>query len=250
MRVPIAEATMTDGATRAAEMRRYGRELSAALRQRHKIGADTSPGDFLRNSAMTSRGEVYLDLLAPVLSGVGAGWADGTVTVAAEHRASAVALRIIGRLGPQFARRGRKRGVVIIGAPAGDQHSLPGAIVADLLRGEGFEVIDLGANTPDTSFAETTRDVTRLVAVVIGAIASGCDSAVRSTVQAIRRADRAVPVLIGGAAINDAGHARRLGADAWTGPDGRSVITAVNEAARPARPAPRQARTGRQAPAT
>jgi excisionase family DNA binding protein len=178
--------------------------------------------------------EVYLDLLVPVMSGVGAGWADGTVTVAAEHRASAVALRIIGRLGPQFARRGRKRGVVIIGAPAGDQHSLPGAIVADLLRGEGFEVIDLGANTPDTSFAETTRDVTRLVAVVIGAIASGCDGAVQSSAQAIRRSDSTVPVLVGGAAINDAGHARRLGADAWTGPDGRSVITAVNEVARAA----------------
>ena len=68
---------------------------------------------------------VYLDLLAPVLRGVGAGWAAGTVTVAEEHRASAVALRLIGRLGPQFARRGRKRGMVIIGAPAGDQHSRP-----------------------------------------------------------------------------------------------------------------------------
>ena len=121
---------------------------------------------------------VYLDLLAPVLRGVGAGWAAGTVTVAEEHRASAVALRLIGRLGPQFARRGRKRGLVIIGAPAGDQHSLPGAIVADLLRGDGFEVIDLGANTPDSSFAETAQDAARLVAVVIGVTAPGCDSAV------------------------------------------------------------------------
>jgi excisionase family DNA binding protein len=194
--------------------------------------------------------EVYLDLLVPVLSGVGAGWADGTVTVAAEHRASAVALRIIGRLGPQFARRGRKRGVVIIGAPAGDQHSLPGAIVADLLRGEGFEVIDLGANTPDTSFAETTRDVPRLVAVVIGATAAGGDNAVRSTVQAVRRVDSTVPVLIGGASISDAGHARRLGADAWTGPDGRSVITAVNDAAPAPRAAPGQVRAARPTSAT
>ncbi len=68
--------------------------------------------------------------------------------------------------------------------------------------------------------------------MIIGTIASGCDSAVQSTVQAIRRCDRTVPVLIGGAAINDAGHAGRLGADAWTGPDGRSVIAAVNDAAR------------------
>ena len=184
---------------------------------------------------------VYLDLLAPVLRGVGAGWAAGTVTVAEEHRASAVALRIIGRLGPQFARRGRKRGMVIIGAPAGDQHSLPGAIVADLLRGEGFEVIDLGANTPDSSFAETAQDAARLIAVVIGVTAPGCDGAVRSIVQALRRSGSTVPVLIGGAAINGAEHALRLGADAWTGPDGQSVITAVNAAAARRRPSPASA---------
>ena len=181
---------------------------------------------------------VYLDLLAPVLRGVGAGWAAGTVTVAEEHRASAVALRLIGRLGPQFARRGRKRGMVIIGAPAGDQHSLPGAIVADLLRGEGFEVIDLGANTPDSSFAETAQDAARLVAVVIGVTAPGCDNAVQSIVQALRRSGSTVPVLIGGAAVNGADHALRLGADAWTGPDGQSVITAVNGAAARRRPRP------------
>ena len=184
---------------------------------------------------------VYLGLLVPVLRGVGAGWAAGTVTIAAEHRASAVALRIIGRLGPQFARRGRKRGIVIIGAPAGDQHSLPGAIVADLLRGEGFEVIDLGANTPDSSFAETAQDATRLVAVVIGVTAPGSDSAVQSIVQALRRSGSTVPVLIGGAAINGAEHALRLGADAWTGPDGQSVITAVNAAAARRRSGPASA---------
>ena len=181
---------------------------------------------------------VYLDLLAPVLRGVGAGWAAGTVTVAEEHRASAVALRLIGRLGPQFARRGRKRGLVIIGAPAGDQHSLPGAIVADLLRGDGFEVIDLGANTPDSSFAETAQDAARLVAVVIGVTAPGCDSAAASIVQALRRSGSTVPVLIGGAAISGADHALRLGADAWTGPDGQSVITAVNGVAARRRPSP------------
>jgi excisionase family DNA binding protein len=184
---------------------------------------------------------VYLDLLAPVLRGVGAGWAAGTVTVAEEHRASAVALRLIGRLGPQFARRGRKRGLVIIGAPAGDQHSLPGAIVADLLRGDGFEVIDLGANTPDSSFAETAQDAARLLAVVIGVTAPGCDSAVESIVQALRRSGSTVPVLIGGAAISGADHALLLGADAWTGPDGQSVITAVNAAAVRRRPSPASA---------
>lgn len=175
--------------------------------------------------------EVYLDLLVPALRRLGDGWAAGTVTVAQEHRASAVAARIIGRLGPRFARRGRKRGVVIVGAPAGDQHALPSAIVADLLRGEGFEVLDMGANVPPGSFAETAQHATRLAAVVIGVTTPGRESGVRATIRALRAAAVAAPVLVGGAAIRGAGDAARLGADAWTGQDGRSVIAAVEQAA-------------------
>jgi excisionase family DNA binding protein len=224
--------------------RRPKRDRTAILTARMTAGDEAGAWrviDDAMASGMDPAG-VYLDLLVPVLRSVGAGWAAGTVTVAEEHRASVVALRIIGRLGPQFARRGRKRGMVIIGAPAGDQHSLPGAIVADLLRGDGFEVIDLGANTPNSSFAETTRDAPRLVAVVIGVTAPGCDSAVQSTVQALRRSGSTVPILIGGAAINGTDHALRLGADAWTGPDGQSVITAVNGVAARRRPSPASAR--------
>ncbi len=180
---------------------------------------------------------IYLDLLVPVLRSVGDGWAEGAVSVAAEHRASAVAQRIIGRLGPRFARRGRKRGTVIIGGPAGDQHSLPGAIIADLLRGQGFDVIDLGANTPAESFAETAGGADRLVTVVIGVTTPGLDDAARSAVAALRRAGVAVPVLAGGAAITGPDHARALGADAWTGRDGRAVLAAVT---RLTGPAPRQ----------
>src|ERR1700761_7767364 len=154
---------------------------------------------------------IHLDLLVPVLRSVGDGWAEGTISVAAEHRASAVAQRIVGRLGPQFARRGRKRGTVIIGGPAGDQHSLPGAIVADLLRGQGFDVIDLGANTPAESFAETAAGADRLVTVVLGVTGPGLDDAARSAVAALRQAGVTVPVLAGGGAGTRAGHAGGLG---------------------------------------
>jgi methanogenic corrinoid protein MtbC1 len=173
----------------------------------------------------------YLDLLVPALREVGAAWAAGTISIAGEHRASAVAQRIIGRLGPRFARRGRKRGTVIMGGPAGEQHSLPGAIISDLLRGHGFDVIDLGANTPAGSFAETAQQASRLVAVVIGVTAPGLDDNVRAAVAALGEAAITAPVLVGGAAITGAEHARQLGASAWTGPDGRAVLAAVDHAA-------------------
>ena len=117
--------------------------------------------------------DVYLDLLVPALEVVGEGWAVGELTVADEHRATAIALRLVGRLGPRFARRGRKRGTVVVGAPAGEQHGLPSAILADLLRGVGFEVLDMGANTPAASFAETAKEANRLVAIAIAITTPG-----------------------------------------------------------------------------
>lgn len=175
---------------------------------------------------------VYLDILVPALEHIGDGWLAGTISVADEHRATAVAQRLIGRLGPRFARRGRKRGAVVLGAPPGELHSLPTAIVGDLLRGAGFEVLDMGANAPAQSFAETTLAANRVVAVAIVATTSGRDTAVRSVVRALRRAGATAPVLVGGAAVTGDDHARRLGADGWSGADGRSAVAAVERAAR------------------
>ena len=175
--------------------------------------------------------DIYLDFLVPALRAVGDGWAAGEVTVADEHRAAAVAQRVIGRLGPRFARRGRKRGTIVVGAPPGDQHGIPCSIVGDLLRGAGFEVLDLGANTPVQSFVDSSQAANRLVAVVIGATTSKRDAQIRATVRALRQAGITAPILLGGAAIEDERQARRLGADCWSGPDGRSAVAAAESAA-------------------
>ena len=169
----------------------------------------------------------YLDLLVPALRIIGDRWETGTLSVAAEHRASTVALRLVGRLGPLFARRGRKRGTIVIGAVQGEQHSLPSAIVTDLLRGAGFDVLDTGANTPPESFVDSARAADRLVAVLVGATTPDRAASVRSAVIALREADIS-PVLVGGAAIRDGHHATSLGADGWTGPDGRALLEAVD----------------------
>jgi MerR family transcriptional regulator, light-induced transcriptional regulator len=218
----------------AAEPGRRARSDRVPTLRSRMIAGDEAGAWRIVEDALASGTEpsgVYLDLLVPVLRSIGKGWADGTVSVAAEHRASAIAQRIIGRLGPQFARRGRKRGTVIIGAPAGDQHSLPGAIVADLLRAQGFDVIDLGPNSPAASFAETAAEATRLIAVVIGVTAPGLDDAVRSAIAALHGTRLSMPILVGGSAIAGDDHAHALGADRWTGPDGHAVLAAVNRAA-------------------
>jgi methanogenic corrinoid protein MtbC1 len=173
--------------------------------------------------------DVHLELLAPALRRIGEDWEQGRLSVADEHRATVVAGRLIGRLGPRFARRGRKRGVVVVAAPAGETHALPGAMVSDLLRGAGFEVIDLGADTPTASIVEAAEHATRLAVVLIGVTSSGHDKAVRAAITALRAAGVEAPILVGGAAVPTREHAERLGASAWTGPDGGTALATVEE---------------------
>ena len=169
--------------------------------------------------------EVHVELLAPALHAVGDGWEQGELTVAAEHRASAVARRIIGRLGPRFTRPGRKRGTVVVGAVAGERHEIPGAIVADLLRGAGFEVVELGADTPADSFVASAEEHDPLC-VLVSVTGSGHERSVTRTVRALRAAVETT-VLVGGAAVPDEAAARAMGSERWTGDDARDVVAAV-----------------------
>lgn len=198
------------------------------LRQR-MIEGDEAGGWAIVESALASGvepAEVYTGILIPALVEIGEGWARGTTSVAEEHRASAVAVRLVGRLGPRFVRRGRSRGTVVIGAPPGDPHSLPGALVADLLRARGFEVVDLGSDVPATSFVETAQSVDRRVAVLVGVSSPGALGAAKAVVRALHAAGVS-DVLVGGGAVGDEEVARRLGADEWTGSDAEALVATL-----------------------
>ncbi len=170
---------------------------------------------------------VLTTLLSPALRSIGDRWASGELGVDEEHRATAVAQRIIGRLGLQFGRPGRSRGTVVLAAPAGDLHILPVAMVADLLRWRGFDVVELGANTPARALAHAVEQVDRLVAVGIAATTEGQDDTIRASVDAVRADTPSITIFLGGNAIRSAAHARKLGADIWTGTDGSTVVDIV-----------------------
>jgi excisionase family DNA binding protein len=177
----------------------------------------------------TSPGEVYTDLIAPALVSVGAKWHDGSISVAHEHLATSVALRLIGRMGPRFARRGRTKGVVVVTTPPGERHAIPSLMVSDLLRGAGFQVIDLGADVPFDALEEIIASVDGIVAVCVSTTRLSADRAVRRTVKAVRRAAPDIPLFIGGASIADATHASDLGADGWAqnGPGAVDLVLGV-----------------------
>lgn len=167
--------------------------------------------------------EVNLVVLPRAMTEVGQEWAAGTIGVDVEHRATATCYRLLGRLAANFARKGRRRGTVVLGAAPGERHGLPVAMLADPVRGRGFDVVDLGADTPAGAFARAATAVDDLVAVGISTSAPA-DDAIGAAVVALRDAGIDAPIVLGGRGCESVAHARRLGADAWTD-DGLEALT-------------------------
>jgi excisionase family DNA binding protein len=170
---------------------------------------------------------VLLEVIAPTLRSIGELWEQGKLSIADEHRASATATRLISRLGARFGRRGHKRGTVIVTAPAGEMHSVPIAMAANLLRWHGFGVVELGADTPAEALAEAALAEPDLVAVAIGCTAKNSPQSARRAIAALRQSTPKVPVLLGGAAIATATQAKRLGADMFTGSRADEIVHAL-----------------------
>jgi excisionase family DNA binding protein len=174
---------------------------------------------------------VLTEMIVPALRSIGERWARGEVSVAEEHRATAVAQRVIGHLGMQFGRRGKDRGTVALAAPSGDLHVLPVAIVADLLRWRGFDVVELGGNAPAAAMGDAVAKEPRLLAVGIVSTVSGHDSEVALSASSVRAAVPGIPVFIGGGAVSSETHARAMGADVWTGPGSNAAVETVERIA-------------------
>lgn len=216
VRVADLDALAASGA-RSTPPRRRAADRGPRLEARLVAGDEAGAWGIVEEALAsgTEPGGVLTELLAPAMRSIGDRWAAGELGIADEHLASAVASRLIGRLGPRFTRPGRRRGTIIIGSVAGDRHVLPTAIMGDLLRGAGFEVVDLGADTPGESFVAAGRGVDRLVAVALCVTAPEVLDDVADLSAVVRAGLPGVPVVVGGGAVTDAGAAAAAGSDAF-----------------------------------
>ena len=190
-----------------------------ARRLESRLVAGDAPGSWsVIEAAMTSGAEldeIYLDVLTPAMVAIGERWAAGELDVSIEHRATGIAMRILGRIGPRFGRRGRSRGVVALGSPAGEYHALPVAMLGDLLRLRGWDVSDFGVDVPSESLAHVINQTPDLVAVGLSVMSSDNLASLADACAAAHVADPSVLVVVGGHAVLGLDHARSLGADAY-----------------------------------
>ena len=120
-------------------------------------------------------------------------------------------------LRPLLAARGAKPvGRVAIGTVKGDLHDIGKNLVAAMLEGGGFEVIDLGVDVPAEKFVETIRQ-SQVTIVALSALLTTTMGSMKNVVESLRSAgirDR-VKVMIGGAPVTQQ-YADEIGADGYS----------------------------------
>jgi len=120
-------------------------------------------------------------------------------------------------LKPLLAASGQKMAVrVLIGTVKGDLHDIGKNIVASMLEGSGFEVIDLGTDVSPESFV-TAVEQRKPHVVCMSALLTVTMPAMKLTIDALKTAGlrTQVKVLIGGAPVSQQ-YAEAIGADGYS----------------------------------
>ena len=117
-------------------------------------------------------------------------------------------------LGPELIKAGVEPvGKFVIGTVQGDLHDIGKNLVAMMLKGAGFEVIDLGVDVSPEKFVERAKAAGAQL-VGISALLTTTMPAMEKTVKASKAAKVSAKVMIGGAPVTQ-GYADRISADGY-----------------------------------
>ncbi|MCH7556298.1 MAG: corrinoid protein [Planctomycetes bacterium] len=137
-------------------------------------------------------------------------------------RAMKMAMEI---LEPELVKAGVKPiGKFLIGTVQGDLHDIGKNLVAMMLKGAGFEVIDLGVDVGPEKFVEQVK--TQGVHVVgMSALLTTTMPGMEKTIRALKEAGVSAKIMIGGAPVTQ-GYADKIGADGYAA-DAASAVDMV-----------------------
>ncbi|OGO05096.1 MAG: methyltransferase [Chloroflexi bacterium RBG_13_54_8] len=115
---------------------------------------------------------------------------------------------------------------VVLGTVKGDLHDIGKNLVAIMLRGAGFEVVDLGIDVPSPRFLEVVQQ-TRAPVLGLSALLTTTMVNMKEVVACLSESDwrRRVKVIIGGAPVTTR-FAEEIGADGYS-PDAAGAVDLV-----------------------
>jgi len=121
----------------------------------------------------------------------------------------------------------RTSGKVVIGTVKGDLHDIGKNLVALMLEGAGYEIIDLGVDVPAEKFVEVAKEIHPEI-VAMSALLTTTMPSMRTTLDALTAAGlrNHTKVIVGGAPVTEA-YAHQIEADGFA-PDASRAVNMVN----------------------
>jgi len=194
-----------------------GQAERAAALTREALDQDISPSDILNQAMIPAMDEVGVrfqnnDFFLP------------EVLIAAKAMNTAMEI-----LKPLLSKSEVKpKGKIVIGTVHGDRHDIGKNLVAMMMEGAGFEVIDLGVDVSPDQFLEAVRKNQPDI-VAMSALLTTTMPSMRVTIEALEKAGlrSQVKTMIGGAPVTK-DFAEEIGADAYA-PDSASAVTKMKD---------------------
>jgi methanogenic corrinoid protein MtbC1 len=189
-----------------AKVNELGRAYAEAL-----LGADEAAAESAIREAMDAgldTARIDDQIIAPAMWRIGELWERGEISVADEHIATEISIRVLA-LQREAQRVAQTRGEhrVLLAAPAGEQHIVALRMVDNLLRNAGYDVAMLGSDVPgDALIALMHRrppDVVCLTSTMPDAAAQ-----LLGMIGALQRRWPGMGVVIGGSGLASRVHSR------------------------------------------
>jgi 5-methyltetrahydrofolate--homocysteine methyltransferase len=176
----------------------------------------------------TDAGTVLREGLIAGMAQVGKLYEDGEVFVPEMLVAARAMTAALAVLKPRLVEQGvASSGKVAIGTTEGDLHDIGKNLVAMMLEGSGYEIVDLGVDVPAAKFVQAIRDGANVVAM--SALLTTTMTNMQTTIEAIKAAGlrESVRIVVGGAPITKS-YADEIGADGYA-EDASGAVRMVKE---------------------
>jgi methanogenic corrinoid protein MtbC1 len=120
----------------------------------------------------------------------------------------------------------KRKGKFIIGTVAGDLHDIGKNLVAMMIEGGGWEVIDLGVDVSADKFLKTIDENPGAI-IGLSALLTTTMENMKKTVSIIRNKYSGIKILIGGAPVTKE-YCEKIGADYYS-PDPQGAVNYLNQ---------------------
>ena len=175
------------------------------------------------------------DGIVAALDEIGQMFSQGTVFVPEMLMAAETAQAALGILKPLLAQSGAKpMGTIVIGTVKGDLHDIGKNLVAMMLEGAGFHMIDLGTDVDPqvllSSLQENDADILALSSLLTTSLPE-MERAVTTVVEARASFNHKFKVLVGGPPVSQE-FADKIGADGY-GIDATAAVELARQLVQP-----------------